>query len=68
MTYHPPRRAEVLSILPDTHFQNKDLKERLNGGTLASLKNAGYIEKVSQEKKIITWRLTEKGARRRAQR
>ena len=68
MTYHPPRTTEVLNILPDTPFQSKDLKEHLNGGTLARLKNAGYIEQVSQKEKIITWRLTDKGARRRAMR
>ena len=68
MTYIPQRTTEILNLFPDTPFQVKDLKERLNGGTLARLKNAGFIERVSQKEKIVTWKITEKGQRRRAQR
>ena len=68
MTYIPRRTTAILNLFPDTPFHVADLKEHLNGGTLARLKNAGYIAKVSQKQKIITWKITEKGQRRRAQR
>lgn len=67
MPYIPRKTVEILAEMPDFPFQVKDLKERLNGGTLRRLNDAGLIEKSGKRTgKLITWRLTDKGMRYRS--